>query len=208
MGNQSRMQHGHCRWFPPPHIKMPVASKANLIVASMNDILRILTENFHGTVDPLTDGDVHALAQMTSLLHHHADASPIAPVPDSLLRVPAPALELRVPLETYHNRAKPLNHHEPHLPSTSLHRSPCNHPLTLQANSAALSALRSYHTHVDEYAMRCSMPTQSALPTQSASPTIPGQHHASCPWHYHIGPSQRNAGNSQSLPALPRLRSH
>lgn len=41
-------------WFPTPHIKMPVASKADLILASMNDITRILTEDFHGAVDPLT----------------------------------------------------------------------------------------------------------------------------------------------------------
>ena len=84
-------------WFPPPHIKMPVASKADLIVGCMNYVVRILTEKFHGTVDPLTNSNVHALTQTTSLLLHHAEESPIAP---------APVPELRVSLETYQNRAK------------------------------------------------------------------------------------------------------
>ena len=155
-------------WFPPPHIKMPVASKADLIVGCMNDVVRVLTENFHSTVNPLTNSDVHALAQTTSLLIHHAEEAPIAPAPAPELRVPAPAPELRVPLETYQNRVKPVNQCEPRLPSTSLRRSPRNHPLTLQANSAEDSALDScvranaaedsalgpYHTNVDEYAMR------------------------------------------------------
>lgn len=106
-------------WFPSPHIKMPVASKADLIVGCMNDVVRILTESFHGTVDPLTDSDIHALAQSTSLFLHHAGVSPIAPAPASQLRV-LPAPELRVLLETHHNRSKPLNQCEPRLPSTSL----------------------------------------------------------------------------------------
>jgi hypothetical protein len=105
-------------WFPPPHIKMPVASKADLIVGCMNNVVRILTENFHGTIDPLTDSDVHALAQTTSLLLHHAEESPTTPAPASIPRVPAPAPELRVPLEAYHNKAKPLNQRKPRLPST------------------------------------------------------------------------------------------
>ena len=168
-------------WFPPPHIKMPVASKADLIVSCINDIVKIISEPFHGTIDPLTDSDVHALAQTTSLLIHHAEEAPIAPAPAPLLRVPAPAPELRVPapapelrvpLETYQNRVKPVNQREPRLPSTSLCRSPRNHPLTLQANAAEDSALDScvranatadsalgpYHTNVDEYAMRRSRP--------------------------------------------------
>ncbi len=183
---------------------MPVASKADLIVSCMNDIVKIMSEPFHSTIDLLTDSDVHALAQTTSLLIHHAEEAPIAPAPAPLLRVPAPAPEPRVPsapelrvlLATYQTRVKPVNHREPRLPSTSLRRSPRNHPLTLQANSAEDSALDNcvranaaedsalgpYHTNVDEYAMRRSIPPSTkkvkfAIDIERpGSPTAADQH--------------------------------
>jgi hypothetical protein len=61
-------------WFPPPHIKMPVASKANLIVASVNNLTRTSQLPFHGIVDLLTDSNTNALAQMTSPPVHHTDS--------------------------------------------------------------------------------------------------------------------------------------
>ena len=159
---------------------MPVASNADLIVGCMNDVVRIISDTFHGTVDPLTDSNMHALAQTTSLLLHNAEASRIAPAPAPQLRVPAapapapqmrvPALptvpELRVLLETYHNRSKPLHQHEPRLASTSLRRSPRNHDPIEQANLAAPSAMEPYHEHKDD----CNNPRQ--LPTYSALSTI------------------------------------
>ena len=89
-----------------------------------------------------------------------------------------------------------MNQREPRLPSTSLRRSPRNHPLTLQANSAEDSALDScvranaeedsalgpYHTNVDEYAMRRSIPPSTKKVKfainieRPGSPTAADQH--------------------------------
>ena len=98
---------------------MPVASKANLLVAGINDLTSILTSNFHGTLEPLTDSDLNALAQTTFLLLQHADATPItSPDCAPVLRVPSKIPT--VPLETYHNKSKPRNQQEPRLPSPIL----------------------------------------------------------------------------------------
>ena len=128
-------------WFPPPHLKMPVASKADLLVAGINDLTKILTSDFHGTLEPLTDSDLNALAQTTFLLLQHADANPItspdcAPVMRVPKGVPKGPTELPpVPLETYHNKSKPRSQQEPRLPSPILRRSPRHHPLSQQANA-------------------------------------------------------------------------
>ena len=75
------------------------------------------------------------------------------------------APELRVPLETYHNRSKPLNQREPQLASTSLRRSPRNHDLIEQASLAAHSAMEPYHAHEDNYNNQRQLPMSSALST-------------------------------------------
>jgi hypothetical protein len=110
----------------PPHLKMPVASKADLLVAGINDLTSILASNFQGTLEPLTDSDLNALAQTTFLLLQHADATPIT----SLDCAPV----LRVP-HRWHNKTKPGNQQEPRLPSPILCRSLWNHPLSHQANT-------------------------------------------------------------------------
>jgi hypothetical protein len=108
-------------------MKMPVASKADLIVAGINGLTSILASNFHSTLEPLTNSDLCALTQTTFLLLQHADTTPAtSPAHAPVLRVP---LELpTVPLKTYHNKAKPRNQQEPRLPSPLVCRSPRNHP--------------------------------------------------------------------------------
>ena len=122
-------------WFPPAHIKMPIASTSDLILAGMADLTRILQQPLHQTLDPLTDSDMATLARMTEILIQRSAPAltPHQPPPQ-----PAPnpdATQLRVPLETYTNANKPLSSRTPALPSTSLRRSPRNH--VPKANHAA-----------------------------------------------------------------------
>ena len=159
---------------------MPVASKANLLVAGINDLTKILTSNFHGTLEPLTDSDLNALAQTTFLLLQHADATPItSPDCAPVLRVPkgvpqGPNEIPPVPLETYHNKSKPRSQQEPMLPSPILHHSPRQHPLSQQANAVTESFTwpappppdATYQTHTDT-----SVPITKATPGQA--PTSP-----------------------------------
>ena len=92
---------------------MPVASKPDLLFAGINNLTSILTSDFHGTLEPLTDSDLNALAQTTFLLLQHADATPItSPDCAPVMRVPkgvptGPTDIPPVPLETYHNKSKP-----------------------------------------------------------------------------------------------------
>ena len=45
-------------FFPPPHLKLPIPSKADLIEATMADLTATLQHPLHQTLDPLTDSQL------------------------------------------------------------------------------------------------------------------------------------------------------
>ena len=156
LGHQSHLNHRHCGLvsIPPPQDACGFQSQS--LCGRINDLTSILTSEFHGTLEPLIDSDLNALAQTTFLLLQHADATPItSPDCPPVLRVPRDIPT--VPLETYHNKAKPHSQQETRLLSPILRRSPRNHPLSHQTNTVLEPAIgpetaphdRPYLAHVE-----------------------------------------------------------
>ena len=121
-------------FFPPAHLTLPIPSKADLIHTTMADLTNILAHPLHQPLDPLTDSQLHQIAEFTRLLLTRSELPTLSKTKNE----PAPSLNptpqvRRVPLQTYSNsqRSTPA----PSLPSSSLRRSP-----RLQAQTTANTA--------------------------------------------------------------------